>query len=314
MRPIRVPVLLWIAAPLLVFACSSASGDGSSFPGQGGNGTGGTAGTIGLGGTGGGLDIDGAAGGGPPPCPQETQYVYVVTGDNVFYKFDPPTLMFNEIGKLSCPNTGGNTPFSMSVDRKGVAWVVFNGGKIYWVDVKTAKCTATSYVASQSGFTTFGMGFSSDSAGSIEETLYVSQSDVTASIKGLAKINTTTLKLEPIHDYDLIKGKRAEMTGTGDGKLFGAFEGKPYIVAEIDKTNANILSQAPQDAIQYEPNSSNFAFAAWGGDFWLFVGPGTSTDVFQYKPADSTTDKVKSVDFEIVGAGVSTCAPVKPPA
>jgi hypothetical protein len=317
MRPTHLLVLACTCVPLIVVACSSASGSGSEFGNGGQAGTGGAGGTINMGGTGAGgnLDIEAGTGGtGPSPCPQETQFVYTVTGDNLLYKFDPPTLEFIQIGKLKCPNAGLGTPFSMSVDRKGVAWVVFTNGKIFWVDVKTAQCSETNYTPNQSGFLTFGMGFSANAANSIDESLYVTQSDLAASITGLAKIDTTTLKLSPIDGYDNLKGKRAEMTGTGDGRLFGAFEGEPYVVAEISKSDAKILSQAPQDAIKYPPNSSNFAFAHWGGDFWLFVGPGTSTDVFQYKPGDGTTSKVKSVSFEIVGAGVSTCAPIKPPA
>jgi hypothetical protein len=139
----------------------------------------------------------------------------------------------------------------------------------------------------------------------------------------LYKVRTTVRELahrlardhQPCHHeaavvgpYDKVKA-RAEMTGTGDGKLFAAFKGSPYVVAEIDKPTANVLSLAPQTQINYPPNGSNFAFAFWGGDFWLFVGPGSSTDVFQYDPTKGTTIKVSSEAFEIVGAGVSTCAP-----
>ena len=55
-----------------------------------------------------------------------------------------------------------------------------------------------------------------------------------------------------------------------------------------------------------------FAFAAWGGEFWLFVrtyGMGSSTDVYRVT-ADGTLSRVlEDVGFDVVGAGVSTCAP-----
>ena len=104
------------------------------------------------------------------------------------------------------------------------------------------------------------------------------------------------------------------MSGTGDGRLYGAFEGSPYVVSEIDKSNAKIKSQAPQTQVQYPPGGSNFAFAFWGGTFWLFVGPGTKTDVFNYDPAGGSTTLKTTVTQVIVGAGVSTCAPIEPPA
>jgi hypothetical protein len=158
------------------------------------------------------------------------------------------------------------------------------------------------------------MGFSANAAGSSADTLFVSDSELTQpSTGGLAWIDTSSLVLTPVGPYDQLTGQRAELTGTGDGRLFGAFEGSPYVVAQIDKTTAHIISVAPQNAINYAPDSSNFAFAFWGGDFWLFVGPGSTTDVFQYQVASNTTTKRETEQFEIVGAGVSPGAPPTPP-
>ena len=59
-----------------------------------------------------------------------------------------------------------------------------------------------------------------------------------------------------------------------------------------------------------------WAFAFWGGHFWLFTNPNMmgSSQVDRYDPsANTTTTEVNSVGFRIVGAGVSTCAPVTPP-
>lgn len=283
-------------------AQSNAQGGAGPSGGAGGNsnGTGGT-GTI---------SFDGGSNDGGsnlPGCSVASRYVYVIDSAGTLAKFDPPTLKFTAIGQVNC-NAPVATPFSMAVDRSAHAWVVFTNGRLYKVDTQTAACTPTAFVPNQSGFNTFGMGFSADSAQSSHDTLFVSSD----SVPRLATIDTTTLQLTPIGPYDQLSA-RAELTGTGDGRLYGAFEGMPYVVAQIDKTNAHILSQAPQNAIQYAPDSSNFAFAFWGGSFWLFVGPGTSTDVFQFDPQQGTTVKRKTVPFEIVGAGVSTCAPLVPP-
>lgn len=314
-------------------ACSdSSTTTGSQFdtttttgdPGSGGgtSGAGGaSSGSMGTGGSGGDISfVTGAgAGGGPdgglPACAKETQFIYTLASDNSLYKFDPPTLTFTLIGKLDCPTSGGVTPFSMAVDRNAQAWVVFTDGTLGQVDTKTAHCTKTSFTPGQSGFVTFGMGFSSNAPGSAAETLFVSDSAVNAggSAHGLATIDVQTLKLTPVGKYDKITA-RAELTGTGDARLFGAFEGNPYIVAEIGKTDAKILSQAPQMGVSSPSGASNFAFAFWGGDFWLFVGPNTKTNVYQYKPATGKTDLVQTTSAVIVGAGVSTCAPTKPPA
>lgn len=305
-----------------VGACSASSTNPNQFT-TGSGGAGGATSATGTGGAGpgssgqGGDDLFDAGfggsgqGGGAPGCAQETQFIYTLAADNTLYKFDPPTLAFTVIGTLDCPNSFAS-PFSMAVDRNAQGWVVFTDGTLAKVDTKNAHCTPTNFAPGQSGFTTFGMGFSANSPGSVDETLYVSESSFGGTTLGLAKIDVQTLKLTPIGKYDKLSA-RAEMTGTGDARLFAAFEGSPYNVAEIQKTDAKVLSQAEQKAISYTAGSSNFAFAFWGGDFWLFVGPGDSTDVFQYKPATGMTMKVSETTAVIVGAGVSTCAPTKPP-
>jgi hypothetical protein len=321
MRLVLRNAALALAAACL--AACSAVGSGT-FTGPAGSGTGGstvssTVGTVGSGGggststgvlsgTGGGF---GTGGGSTTGCVAGTEFVYTLAEDNSLYTFYPPTLTFSKVGVLDCATSVG--PFSMAVDRNGTAWVVFIDGSLWKVDTANAHCVPTPYPPNQSGFYTFGMGFSSNATGSSDETLFVSDSNLSSTgTKGLAKIDTSTLKLTPIGMYDQLDA-RAELTGTGDARLFGAFEGSPYIVAQIEKTDAKILTQAPQNPIMYAPDSSNFAFAFWGGDFWLFVGPGGSTDVFHYQVSTGQTAKVSHVAFEIVGAGVSTCAPITPP-
>ncbi len=255
-------------------------------------------------GSGGGL----GGSGGPNPgltCAKATTYVYTVTAQKDLMRFDPPSHSFEMVGALSCDDP--TTPYSMAVDRSGIAWVVYVDGKLFKVKTTDASCEATTFAPGQSGFQNFGMGFSSDMSGSTAETLFVS-----SPTGQLATIDRATLSLSVVGSYDKTKA-RAELTGTGDGRLFGAFEGAPYVVSEIDKPTAKILSMAPQTPINFPPNGSNFAFAFWGGDFWLFVGPGGRTDVFQYQPSSGATTKISSEAFEVVGAGVSTCAPTVPP-
>lgn len=317
----------FLPVPLLLAACAVAacgvspgrSTDGFDA-GKGASSGGGGSGSGGGGGSGsgsGGITNFGDGGGGEggpsnaPGCSQAAEYVYVIDVNGTMYQFNPPTLAFTQVGQVSCASSQF---FSMAVDRNAVAWVLAQDGSIVRYDINAKTCTPTTYAPNQQGFSTFGMGFSADAAGSSNETLFVSDSELySQSTGGLAKIDTSALSLSPVAKYDSgFDGRRAEMTGTGDGRLFAAFEGTPYVVAEIDKTTAHIMSQAPQTPINYPPDMSNFAFAFWGGDFWLFVGPGATTDVFQYQPSTGATTKRETEQFEIVGAGVSTCAPTTP--
>jgi hypothetical protein len=288
-----------------------AGGGGSGSGGSGSGGSGGSGSSSGFG-TFGDAGAGGEGGGGGPGCSKAAEYVYVIDVTGTMYQFNPPTLAFSQVGQVTCASSQF---FSMAVDRNAVAWVLAQDGHVVKYDINAKTCTPTTYSPNQHNFQTFGMGFSTDAAGSANETLFVSDSELTTpTMGGLAKIDTTALTLTPVGNYNLgFNGKRAEMTGTGDGRLFAAFEGTPYVVAEIDKTTATIKMEAPQTPINYPPDSSNFAFAFWGGDFWLFVGPGGTTDVFQYQPSNNMTTKRQTEQFEIVGAGVSTCAPTTPP-
>ncbi|MBI4701181.1 MAG: hypothetical protein HY744_08490 [Deltaproteobacteria bacterium] len=297
-------------------ACSAGSrasfGGGSDDDGSGGHDGSGAHDGTGASGTGGSIGFDSGAGGGvSSPCSEESKLVYVVGVGNELYSFYPPTLALKQIGIIACPQGGGlATPFSMAVARNDVAWVLFNDGRMYNVDIKSAACSATGFVPNQvSGFSLFGMGFVSDTPGSNAETLYLGSYDGI----GIARLNLQTLGVEPVGSYDKVSGP-AELTGTGEARLFGFFLSDPEVVAEIDKSTSKILSIAPQPSVEI---GSAWAFAFWGGDFWLFTCPGmacTSSQIDRYRPADGTTVTVlQNAGLRIVGAGVSTCAPVTPP-
>ena len=151
------------------------------------------------------------------------------------------------------------------------------------------------------------MGFSANGANSTDETLYVANYDGS----GIASIDMSTFVLTPVGQYDTIHAS-AELTGTGDGRLFGFFETSTIQIAEIDKTNSHIISKHAEPSLNI---GVAWAFGFWGGNFWCFTNPsGNGSQVDQYDPVAGTTmTVVPHVDFSIVGAGVSTCAPVTPP-
>jgi hypothetical protein len=192
----------------------------------------------------------------------------------------------------------------MGVDRKGKAYIVFDDGHLYQVSTATAACTATSFVTGQSGFQTFGMGFAGLADGG--EALFVAQSPGgTGSSSGLASINLASYKLGFIGGFSQPIG-RIELTGTGDGRLFGyspATAGSRIV--QIDQGNATVVAA---DSVTAGSDSDAFAFAFWGGDFWIFTGT-NATAVYRYAPITKATSFVTTAPALIVGAGVSTCAP-----
>ncbi len=238
-------------------------------------------------------------------------YIYVITEENFLYGYYPPSNEFHFIGVIACPAPPGDTPFSMAVDRKGTAYVVFSpGGNLFQVSTADASCQATSFVPHQGGFpATFGMGFSAD-LNDPGETLYVAGDSTATTPESLATIDTTTFQLSLVGPFSQPIGN-AELTGTGDSKLYGFGVASPIIhLAEIDKPTASILS----DTFLTLPTGDTlvaWAFAFWGGNFYFFSAAqeGSST-VSVYTPGGSTsTAQVNTIDKTIVGAGVSTCAP-----
>jgi len=241
----------------------------------------------------------------PPPlgCVDagETQ-IYLITSQNELLAFYPPTLVFTTIGHINCPNANG-TPFSMGVERSGTAYSVFTSGKLFRISTANAACQATPYVTGQQGYSTFGMGYAGDQQ---SESLYVSDN---ANGKGLATIDTTTFKLAFIGAYAPALPQRCEMTGTGNNELFAyciQTNGSGGVVAQIDRTTAKVVAASP---VKVGTSSDAFAFAYWGGDFFMFNSAGGPTLVTRYDPALKTETVVASHPSTIVGAGVSTCAP-----
>jgi hypothetical protein len=329
----------WPSGAALALVCALGTGCSASHHSNGKTGAGGTAGGAGAGGGGdagaggtgaGGTSMTGAGGGGDAgagvggfgggpmtggggagggDCSDTTKgNIYVLGQDKQFARFSPQTEMLTVMGTLNCPGEDSfSTTFSMSVDRQGIAWVLFQNGNIYHVDTKTLACTATGFQPCQNSFCTFGMGFVADAPNSDQETLYISGAYNGSPGQGLAKLDTKTLKVIPVKDYDLLAGKDAELTGTGDARLFGYFQDMPIRLAEIDKTNAHIITEASLNQI---PTGTSWAFAFWGGMFYIMSGTG----IRKYDPKSTITTLINgNVGFNIVGAGVSTCAPTDIP-
>jgi hypothetical protein len=238
----------------------------------------------------------------------------VLSQERDLYSFAPDTLTFRKIGQLKCNATGA--PVSMAIDRKGWAWVNYEDGSLQKVSTDDASCTPTGFVPKQQGFSKFGMAFSTNGATTTEETLFISglQDGNLVVGKGLGKIDVATLKLTMVGDYGGgLATKAAELTGTGDGRLFGFFTTSPATLAQIDQLKAATSSDTPLNGVSA---GNAFAFTFWGGDFWFYTTDGhTPSIVTQLKTADGSINVVKKDvgGFRIVGAGVSTCAPVSMP-
>lgn len=295
----RTAVALGVILAATLVACGPA-GRGDDFGGGGDDDGSGS-------GSGMGSNMDG--------CSDAAKLVYVVDENNKFSQFNPSTKTFTDIGTLSCP-AGSATPFSMGVNRNAVAWVLYSNGQLFQVDTSSLNCTASSWTTQQ-GLQQFGMGFSANQAGSTEDTLFVaggsSVNPLSNPTSKLATLDTSTFSATAV---GTVTGW-PELTGTGNAELWGWFpdESSPRI-EQIDKTTGAAVKTYQLSQLAGTPAA--WAFAFWGGDFWIFlmradiIGPtDLNTKVYQI---DGMTGALKSTTDApgrtIVGAGVSTCAPV----
>jgi hypothetical protein len=250
-----------------------------------------------------------------PACAEDNKDVFVIAEDRSFYSFHPPTLEFKNKGLLDCP-TGGSSPTSMAVDRTGIAWVRYDDGSVWKVSTTNLACEPTKYQPQAEAFTKFGMGFATETKGGSAEVLYLSDSDGA----GLAKLNTSSLALDFVGPYtgDLA-GTKSELTGTGDGKLYGFFVTSPAQIAEISKATGDVIKNTVLTGVEA---GTAWAFSFYGGDFFIYTNTDVGglpmnqagSDVTRYRPSDGSITVVKSkIGFKIVGAGVSTCAPTTGP-
>jgi len=265
----------------------------------------------------------------PNSCPEGATLIYVISVQSDLMSFYPPTATFRTIGRIRCPASAtmdgtAATPFSMAVDRDGIAYVVYNNGELFRISTATAACRSTGFVAGQQGFSErFGMGYSRDSIGP-GETLYVASDDPrnpeagSAAPPRLGTIDTQSFRLRVV-GFLRPPLYGAELTGTGAGDLFAFYaltidSGSLMAIGQVDKTAGQLVGQSVLSGID---RGCGWAFAFWGGDFYTFTAPGAcdgsepppGTVVNRFSPGDGRIVKVTQIAEEIVGAGVSTCAP-----
>jgi hypothetical protein len=255
------------------------------------------------------------------PCPDLDvpldDGIFVLSKTADLWKFFPETNTFIKLGAVDCglmPST-----FSMGVDREGYAWVQFSDLQIRKVDVTdTSNCSDPGFVPMQDGVENFGMAFVSNSASDKCDRIYGNHYNGVANgfmVSEFFSIDPVSLDLVQLglSDYGL-----AEVTGTGDGRAFLFAGPDPSDLVGVDKDTGQTLEVIPLPGVK---TGGGFAFAFFAGDFYFFTDAESdmTSEVTHIDYDDSDADGqqeltvvVQDAPLRIVGAGVSTCAPVLP--
>jgi hypothetical protein len=100
-----------------------------------------------------------------------------------------------------------------------------------------------------------------------------------------------------------------------------ALAGEPMYVttspnATLAKIDEGSAATSANQSLKGVSTGVAWAFSFWGGDFWFYTSGGAPSTVTRKQASTdgSLSTAVANVGgFRIVGAGVSTCAPVTPP-
>ncbi len=289
--------------------------------------------------------LDAGGGSGPPggdggdqsacPCTGVMDGIYVLNGNSPpsVWFFDPPANTFTQVGTLGCAAPLGWTANSMAIDRAGQAWINYydnslpgqERGKLFRAPLSNlGNCQELPYDNTPGSWWLLGMGYAAISETNDCDDLYVYRSDRYSEYPNfgpggadLGRYNEATSQIEPIGatEYPV-----AELTGTGDGRLFAfaALDATAAALIHLDKETGTKIEEIDLAGLDI---TNAFAFAFWGGDVYFFTETAPQSGVSKVTKYDYDGNEGGGLSvynanagIHIPGAGVSTCASFVPPA
>jgi hypothetical protein len=267
-------------------------------------------------------------------CPSAAQLIYVIDVNGTLSSFDPSNQTFNDVGKPDCPAHSGLAPFSMAVDRQGYAWILYGAPgatntQVFKVDTLNLSCATTGF-APTSDFATFGMGYVKDGGsdgGEQDDTLFIASTLSATGWYNFGTLNTGTGQSALLASQSSNLGS-PELTGTSASKLFGFFPGWcdssddtpwPAYVLQVNPSTGATVGSGNDVSDVYSGGDScsspivDYAFAAYGGNFWLFTKSqnDSATQVRELTASGNVNFVLDTGTRNILGAGVSTCVPAQ---
>jgi hypothetical protein len=211
----------------------------------------------------------------------------------------------------------GRQILSMSVDRNGLIWVLVRstslGRALLTIDAsKGFECSRRGALSGP--LKPLDIAFAAQPEGTGEALFAVldrspSNPPRTAPLGVVTTVGSTVESKE----IGLIDDANATLTGTGDGRLFAYFSTSNAIVPIDPKTGKGL----PGISLPAEEALTRFSlpFAFFGGAIYIFPNSNSFQkrygDVWRVNLTTRSTEKVYLLpEGDIIGAGVSACAPV----
>lgn len=227
-------------------------------------------------------------------CPPSARLIYVTGSSNQLFSYAPETAQFTLIGTFDCLTD----PTHMTVDRKGIAWVVANG-LLYTASTATAHCIpVANWTPGVDEFADFALTFVG--TGATDTSLYVLDDSA-----NLATFDTVTGVRTAITTVSGFTDALGDMTSNGDGHLYFIHDVAAQTLYEITPTTGAIVTSW----VTGETGGSSEALAYYGGLFYDFL----DSEVFTFDPTTSVAASIGMAPLEVTGAGQSTCVPSSAP-
>ena len=195
---------------------------------------------------------------GLPECDPEALYIYLITSQTILYRFDPATNTLTSKGAISCPAGDNATPFSMGVDRTGRAFVVYNNGQLFAVDVETAACTDIGYEVNQE-LRRLRLGFAIDDARWARRA--TRRTHFGEASMAWAPSLTQTLDLDFVRPSGTSSRHRADQLRRGCSSVQPRRVRRRLVFIQIDKEDGPDLDAT------FRPSELGRLALPWGGDF-----------------------------------------------
>lgn len=250
---------------------------------------------------------------------RDAELIYVIDWENNLLRFDPrklPNDPFELIANLTCST---RKPFSMAVDRNGIAWVEYDNGSLYRVSIIDGHCSHDP-IDPEGAPRAFGMGFVSDGPDAPEHLMTATLNSDPSEPSNIAELDVSVNPPKWKELGQIRGGMNPELSGTGDGKLYGYMPENAYSAAgkpggrgwvqEISRTDGSTIG--PRWKLPgVSTTVGGWAFAHYAGVFYVFATFDNDSTVYAVHRKDGKVEQVMhQLPRNIVGAGVSTCAPL----
>jgi hypothetical protein len=229
-----------------------------------------------------------------PTCADAKLNAYLCDDGETLYTFDPMTLATAPIGQLSCPTQA--TPWTMTVDGLGSAYVIYDDWYVYRVDLATLSCALTPYVPGQLGFTG-EEGIAVAAVGGVDRFFVFGASpDPTLAVSDL-----TSFVLSPVGPVTPPNGEfPVAIQGDAFGHLYAFSQDSTFF--ELSSASAGVTHLGHPSL----PGGGNWAVMAYGSQIYLFGAGGT---VGRYDPPSQQLTTLGTVGFSVIGASATPCVP-----